>query len=533
MNFKNKLMPIAFALVLITGVFIGTRFNHSFGGKNVGRSSNAQYNKLTDLLHYIENEYVDTVDRKKLVENTIEEMLGSLDPHSAYIPAEELQAANEPLEGNFDGIGVEFHLLNDTILVVSPISGGPSEKVGIKAGDKIVEIEGKSFVGKGVTNNVVMKKLRGPGGSVVHVGVKRSGVKSPLKFAITRGKIPLYSVDVSYMVNKEVGYIKISRFGSNTYEEYMQAFKKLKKAGMQEMILDLRGNPGGYLNSAISMVDEFLPSGKLIVYTKGKAHEKEVYNATATGSFEKGKLVILIDEGSASASEILAGALQDWDRAEIIGRRSFGKGLVQEQSVFPDGSAVRLTIARYYTPTGRCIQKSYQGGLEKYNNELLDRFKHGELENADSISFSDTIKYKTPGGKIVRGGGGIMPDIFIPLDTLGQTNFSSAVYRNGIINNFSYSYVDQNRKNLQNYKSPVEFNKMFQIDSGVYGQFLEFAAKSGLKGGSGQPEKTNKMLKLYLKASIARMIWKDEGYYPIIHSDDQSVLKALEFFRKK
>jgi carboxyl-terminal processing protease len=533
MNFKNKFMPIAFALVLVTGVFIGNRLNNTFGGHLPGGSPASNYNKLNELLNYIENEYVDTVDNKKLVERTIENVLGNLDPHSGYIPAEELQSANEPLQGNFEGIGVEFHLLNDTILVVSPISGGPSERVGIQAGDRIVEIEGKNVAGKGITNSEVMKKLRGQGGTIVHVGIKRAGEKSIMKFAITRGKIPLYSMDVAYMVNSNTGFIKISRFGANTYDEYMEAFKKLKKEGMTQMILDLRGNPGGYLNSAISLADEFLDAKKLIVYTQGKSHPKEIYNASSNGSFHKGKMVILIDEGSASASEILAGALQDWDRASIVGRRSYGKGLVQEQSVFPDGSAVRLTIARYYTPTGRCIQKSYKGGLEQYNNELLNRFKRGELENADSISFSDTVKYKTPGGKILYGGGGIMPDVFVPLDTTGETGFSSAIFRNGLISSFSYVYVDKNRKMLNELKTPETFNKQFSISPQILRDFVAFAEKAGVKAGKGQLEKSSGILKIFLKAYIARLIWKEEGYFPIINSEDKTFKKAMEVLNEK
>lgn len=531
MNTKNKFLPIAFALVLITGIFLGSKLSNTLVGIPA-KSSTGQFTKLNSLLNYIQNEYVDTVNSKDLVENTIENLLSNLDPHSAYIPAEELASANESLEGNFEGIGVEFHILNDTILVVSPISGGPSEIAGIQAGDRIVIIEKENVAGKGIKNNEVMKKLRGQGGTKVKVGILRRGEKGVLYFTITRGKIPLYSVDVSYMVNENTGFIKVSRFGASTYEEYMEAFEKLKKRGMTQLILDLRGNPGGYLNSAISLADEFLEDKKMIVYTEGKAHAKEVYNATKTGLFEKGKLVLLIDEGSASASEIVAGALQDWDRAYIIGRRSFGKGLVQEQSVFPDGSAVRLTIARYYTPTGRSIQKPYKAGLEQYNNELYDRYKHGEFESADSVRFSDTLKYKTPAGKTVYGGGGIMPDIFVAIDTSGTSSLSSAVFRNGLISSFSYNYVDRNRKKIKSFETPENYKNKFTVNSELFQEFINDVKESGIKVDENDLKISSPLLKMQLKAYIARLIWKEEGFYPIINSEDKVFLKALETLEK-
>jgi carboxyl-terminal processing protease len=384
-------LPIFFSLVLILGIFIGTTFNlnTSFGGIPV--DSKNRYNKIEEIIKYIDQEYVDTVDDKKLIENTITSMLQTLDPHSAYISADELAANNEPLQGNFEGIGVEFNIVNDTIRVIDAIEGGPAEEVGVQAGDKIVKVEGKQVAGIKITNKMVMERLKGPGGTKVKISVFRNGKKALQDFTITRGTIPIYSVDVAYMVTPQTGYIKIARFAAATYEEYMSAFRKLKEKGLKNLIIDLRGNGGGYLNTATSIADEFLDNGKEILYTEGKARPRKDSKATSKGDFETGKLIVLVDDGSASASEILAGALQDNDRATIVGRRSFGKGLVQEQSEFSDGSAMRLTIARYYTPSGRCIQKPYNGDITEYYSEEYDRFKSGELENADSIKVADSL----------------------------------------------------------------------------------------------------------------------------------------------
>src|SRR3954471_4115693 len=407
-------LPIVFALVLLLGILIGRTFGFTSRNGIISINSKNPYNKIDEILHYINEQYVDTVNNKQLVEKTITTMLQNLDPHSSYLTAEDAKSNNEPLQGNFEGIGIEFNIVEDTIRVLSAIPGGPSELVGIQAGDKIVEVEGKKVAGIKITNKDVLAKLKGPGETKVKVGILRRGKSAIQNFTITRGTIPIYSVDVSYMLTPKIGYIKISRFATDTYNEYLKAFDKLQKMGMQQLVIDLRGNGGGYLNTAVSLADEFLPKGKEIVYTIGKARPRTDYKATEKGHFENGKLVILIDDGSASASEILAGAMQDNDRATIIGRRSFGKGLVQEQSEFSDGSAMRLTIARYYTPTGRCIQKTYSNGLEDYYKEEYSRYNSGELENVDSIKINDSLKYTTPGGKIVYGGGGIIPDVFVP-----------------------------------------------------------------------------------------------------------------------
>jgi carboxyl-terminal processing protease len=519
--------------MLALGMYIGMRMNEPYRRSNSLFSfRTGQFNKLNDIINYINQEYVDTVNQKKLVETTITDMLHQLDPHSAYIPADELQATNEPLEGNFDGIGVEFHIQDDTIMVVSAITGGPSDELGILAGDRIISVDGKNVANIHITSPQVMQSLRGPGGTKVKVTILRNGQTTD--YTITRGKIPIYSVDVAYMLNDQTGYIKVTHFGDRTYEEYLDAFVKLKEKGMKNLVLDLRGNPGGYLKTAIQLADEFLPDNKLIVYTEGRSRPKESYSATSRGLYSEGGLVVLIDEGSASASEIVAGALQDWDRATIVGRRSFGKGLVQEQSEFPDGSAIRLTIARYYTPTGRCIQKPYEGeGYELYENELLDRFKRGELVSSDSIHFADSLKFVTPGGHIVYGGGGIMPDVFVGLDTSGTSSYLSALNSKGLISEFAYNYLDQNRKQFKKYKSFEEFNSSFEVSGPVLEQFVSFGERNDVKRDEAGLKVSSNIIKTQVKALIARQLYKNEGYYAIMHSMDKTLLKALELVDKK
>ncbi len=531
----NKLkiwLPLLFAVLVALGIYIGMRMNEPYRHANSLFSfRTGQFNKINDVINYINMEYVDTVNQKKLVESTIEDMLHQLDPHSAYIPADELQASNEPLEGNFDGIGIEFHLQNDTIMVVTAISGGPSDALGIQAGDRIVKVNGKNVANIHITSTQVMQALRGSGGTKVKVTISRYGQLTD--YMITRGKIPIYSVDVSYMLNPQTGYIKVSHFGEHTYEEYLEGFMKLKELGMKNLVLDLRGNPGGYLKTAIQLADEFLPDKKLIVYTEGRSRPKEKYLATSRGYFEEGSLVVLIDEGSASASEIVSGAVQDWDRAILVGRRSFGKGLVQEQSEFPDGSAIRLTIARYFTPTGRCIQKPYEDNYEQYENELLDRYKKGELISSDSIHFSDSLKFTTPGGHTVYGGGGIMPDVFVGLDTSGSSNYYSSISSKGLVNEFAYNYLDDNRKSFKKYKTFDEYNKSFSVNGQILNEFISYAEKKGVKPNAEEIATSSEIICTQLKALIARQIWKNDGFYAVIHSLDVTLKKAIELIDKK
>ena len=530
---KNVFLPFWFSLILVVGIIFGIYLSSRFyGNSKQSRASSPKSDKITQLLNYIQREYVDTINNERLVDSAIESLLSSLDPHSAYIPASELAEMNEPLQGNFDGIGIEFNILDDTIYVVSALSGGPSEALGIRSGDRIISVDGKNVAGIKITNNDVIKKLRGIGGTKVNVEILRRGSKNVLKFTITRGKIPIYSVDVSYMVDNSVGYIKISRFAQTTYDEFMDALDKLKKSGMKKLVLDLRGNPGGLLNIATELTDEFLPSNKLIVFTKGKSRPKEEVFSTSGGSWEKEPLVVLIDEGSASASEILAGALQDNDRATIVGRRSFGKGLVQEQSDFPDGSAVRLTIARYYTPTGRSIQKPYVLGHQKeYAEEEWDRFKHGELLNSDSIKFNEQDKFKTPKGKIVYGGGGIMPDVFVGLDTTNRSTYLTELYISGAINQFALNYYENHKSEFLSFLSPKDFNAKYFVANELLNSLSDFAEKKEVKKISSQLNYSRDIIKRQLKASFARIIWKNEGYYFVMNESDLTIKKSLNLLQ--
>jgi len=489
--------------------------------------------KFNTLLYYIENMYVDTVNSEKLVETAIIKMLEEMDPHSTYIPKEEMSEVNEPLNGNFEGIGVQFNILKDTIFIVSPISGGPSEKLGIMAGDKIIEIDGVTVAGTGITNDDVMKKLKGPKGTHVKVGIQRKGLKELIEFDIERDKIPIYSVDASYLVEPGIGYIKVNRFAKTTLEELRTALTDLNKQGMQSLILDLQGNGGGLLNASIEMADEFLSGNKLIVYTEGRAFPKDETLASKDGLFEKGKLVVLIDEGSASASEIVSGAIQDWDRGIIVGRRSFGKGLVQRPVTLPDGSMVRLTVQKYFTPTGRCIQKPYDEGSEAYHKERYERFEKGELFNLDSLHLPDSLKYFTKYKKrVVYGGGGILPDIFVPVDTSYSSEYFSNLIRKGVINSWALTYVDKNRPQLQKQFSTIKsFISGFKMSASMHSELLSQAEKEEIVFNEEEYQRSKYAIELRIKALIGRNLFENGDFYRIINDMNPAFKKGLEILK--
>ena len=477
----------------------------------------------------ISNFYVDKVDEDKLVEEAIIKMLAQLDPHSTYSDAEEVKKMNEPLQGNFEGIGVQFQMIEDTLLVVQPVSNGPSEKVGILAGDRIVAVNDSVIAGVKMSTEDIMKRLRGPKDSKVILTIIRRGVKDPLTFTVKRDKIPILSLDASYMIQPKTGYIRINRFGATTAEEFKKAMKDLQKQGMKDLVLDLQGNGGGYLNAAIDLANEFLDQKELIVYTEGRTAQRSEFFAKGNGEFRNGRIIVLVDEYTASASEIVSGAIQDWDRGIIVGRRSFGKGLVQRPIDLPDGSMIRLTIARYYTPAGRCIQKPYDSNSD-YNKDMIDRFNRGELTNADSIHFPDSLKAQTKKlERTVYGGGGIMPDYFVPIDTTLYSDYHRNLLAKGVIMKFTMKFIENHRKDLANqYKKFDSFNDKFVINDEMLAALREMGEKEGVKFDEKQYETSLPLIKTQLKALIARDLWDMNEYFQVMNSTNQSVQKALE-----
>lgn len=488
--------------------------------------------KFTALLYHLEQNYVDSVDTEGLVEDAIVKMLAELDPHSVYIPAEEVARANEGLEGNFEGIGIQFNILHDTIIVVSPIAGGPSEKLGIMAGDKIVSIEGVNVAGVGIQNSDVTEKLRGAKDTKVNVGIRRAGVKNAIDFDIIRDKIPINSLDAAYMATDKIGYIKLNRFSKTTMDEFTMALTMLKSQGMEDLILDLQGNGGGLLETSISLADEFLESKSLVVYTEGRSYPRRDANATSKGDFESGRLVILIDEGSASASEIVSGAVQDHDRGLIIGRRSFGKGLVQRPIPLPDGSYVRLTTQKYYTPSGRSIQKPYDSGAEAYYMERIERYESGELWTQDSIKFPDSLKYYTDKNRLVYGGGGITPDIFVPIDTSQSSTLNSDLIRKGAMNSFAITYTNTNRKKLLKAHPDVpSFIANFDV-AAIIPEMKAYAIAEGTEWSDDDFATSKEMIEGRLKAMIARNLWDYSAYYQVFNPSWPSYARAIEVLSK-
>ena len=506
-------------------------FALSLQAQNYG-SSAARKLQLAEFA--IANLYVDEVDEDKIVEEAIIKMLAQLDPHSLYSNPEEGKKLNEPLHGNFDGIGVQFNMVQDTLFVVQTISGGPSEKVGILAGDRIVIVNDSTIAGIKMSTEEIMRRLRGPRGSKVDLKVLRRGVNELLPFTIKRDRIPIYSIDAAYMLKDKIGYIRIDRFGATTSKEFSDALTKLKKQGMKDLILDLQGNGGGYLNAAIDLANEFLNTKDLIVYTEGKRNPRSEFYAKGNGQFQDGKLAILIDEFSASASEIVTGAIQDWDRGIVVGRRSFGKGLVQRPVDLPDGSMIRLTVARYYTPSGRCIQKPYTN-IEKYNEDLIDRYNKGEMSNADSIHFPDSLQYTTKRlGRTVYGGGGIMPDYFVPIDTTRFTKYHRQLRDKGIILQANLKFIEKNRKAWQSkYNKFEDFDKKFEITQSMLDELITMATDAKIEFNEEEYQKSLPLLKLQLKALIARDLWDMEAYFRVINKANESVTKAVELLESK
>jgi carboxyl-terminal processing protease len=529
MEYKNKGIAIYFPIIIALAVIAGILIGRYYGGSNTENKFIIipKANKLDNVLNYIENDYVDEVSKTDIIERAIPKILEDLDPHSQYIPAVELQKVNEPLEGNFSGIGIQFNMLNDTLVVIQTVANGPSQKVGILAGDRILKVDGETVAGVSLPSDSIVGKLRGPKGTLVNVEINRRNVKDHLSFDIIRDNIPLYSVDVAYMIKPDIGFLKLNKFSATTEEEFIAAISRLRSQGMKKIVLDLRENGGGYMNAAVFIADQFLNGNELIVYTQGKAREREDFVSSPGGSCTDLDIVILIDEMTASASEILAGAIQDNDRGTVIGRRSFGKGLVQEQKPLADGSAIRLTIARYYTPTGRSIQRPYKKGLDEYYDDISFRYMHGEMENADSNKFEDSLKFVTPGGKIVYGGGGIMPDIFVPIDTIGISNYYLDIRNQGLIYRYSLKYADENRAKLSGFKTPGEFVKYLDKQA-VLRSFIAFAAKEGVKEVPRDIKTSGKILKVQLYAFIARNFLDNDGFYPIIQDIDNTLLKAVE-----
>lgn len=530
MKKSNRFMPLIMAVCVIIGIMIGSFYANHFSGNRLN-IINSGSNRLSNLLHLIDDQYVDKVNIDSLVDVAIPQILADLDPHSVYISAKDAQAVADDLKGSFSGVGIEFTIRKDTIHVQNVVKNGPAQRAGILAGDKIVSVDGKPFVGKIVTNEEAMRRLKGPKDTKVKLGVMRYGQKAVKNFTVTRGDIPQKSITATYMLDKNTGYIKVKSFGETTYPEMLIALAKLSQEGFTNLVIDLRDNTGGYMNSAIQMANEFLPKNKLIVYTIGRKSPRQNFPSDGHGSYQKIPLVVLINEGSASASEIFAGAMQDNDRATIIGRRSFGKGLVQQQLSFPDGSMIRLTIARYYTPSGRCIQKPFTAGDNKdYEEDLLTRYQHGEFFSQDSIKHHGPA-YHTSIGRTVYGGGGITPDIFVAEDTLGMTSYYKQAAMSGLILQYAFTYTDNNRPKLNTYKDMMSLSK-YLVSQNTVEQFAAYADHNGLKRRNLMIRKSHKLLERFINSRIIYNMLDDEAWTEYINADDPTIAKALSVFRE-
>ena len=530
MQNKNRFMPLIMALCVVVGILIGTFYaNHLSGNRlNIINSSG---NKLNSLLQIISDQYVDTVNMEDLVEGAMPQILSELDPHSVYISAKDVQIANDDLKGSFSGVGIEFTIREDTIHVQNVIANGPSERAGVLAGDKIVSIDDQPFVGKIVTNEEAMHRLKGPKDTKVKLGIVRYGEKKVQHFTVTRGEIPIKSVNAVYMLDEQTGYIRIKNFGENTYAELLIALAKLSEEHFSNLVIDLRGNTGGYLASAVKIANEFLPKNSLIVYTEGRKSPRQEYHSDGRGSYQQIPLVILIDEGSASASEILAGAIQDNDRGTVIGRRSFGKGLVQQPLTFADGSMIRLTVARYYSPSGRCIQKPYTSGDNKdYESDLMTRYQHGEFFSQDSIKHNGPAYHTLREHRTVYGGGGITPDIFVPEDTIGITSYYKEAAMTGLILQFAYNYTDNNRSKLNAYSDMPALAAYLQKQNTVE-LFASYAEKNGLKRRNLMIQKSHKLLERYINSRIIYNMMSEQAWTEYINADDPTIATTLKLFQ--
>ena len=525
MNENKKLivfLPLIISISIVLGITVGTQFSNKKYISNNDR-------KLNTILNMVSDGYVDTIDVNKIIEQTIPQMLSNLDPHTVYIPAKDLTEVNNELDGSFSGIGVSFFIMNDTVRIVEVLSGGPSEKAGLIAGDKIVSVNDTSFTGSKVTNQEVFKKLRGKKGSSIKLGIKRSSSDKILSYDLIRGDIPVNSIDAAYMVEKEIGYIKINKFARTTYDEFLQALVKLKNEGAERYILDLRGNGGGFMEMAILMANEFLPENSLIVYTQGREKKNnQQFWSDGNGSFQDVELAVLIDEYSASASEILAGAIQDNDRGIIVGRRSFGKGLVQRQFELTDSSAIRMTVSRYHTPSGRCIQKDYKKGGEAYSHDIYDRIISGELSNKDSIKIDTTNVFQTVHRRKVYGGGGIIPDIFVPSDTTGITSYYINISNAGLLQKYAYSYTEINREDFSKLDDYKHFLRILPSNNAILNDFVSFAAENGVPARWYYINLSKELIVNQIKALIARDIFGSEAFYPIYNKNDKMIQKAVK-----
>lgn len=529
-------LPVLLAMVLIAGFLLGMHLRMPRGSHTESRFFSIgfdRHNKINDVINYIYDAYVDSISRHDLTEETIRSLLKNLDPHSSYIPASSFRRLNDPLMGSFEGIGIEFNMIKDTVVVIVPIAGGPSERAGLMPGDRIVKVNDTVIAGVNMSTGSVVDKLMGRKGTEVNVSVFRLGVPDLMPFTLVRDKIPSYSLDIAYMLNEETGYIKLNKFSATTYKEFVVGMESLLAEGMEQLVLDLRGNTGGFLDAAIQLADELLEPGLLIVYTDGRKRPRTHARARRSGMFETQPLVILIDEWSASASEIIAGAVQDNDRGLVVGRRSFGKGLVQEQVQLGDGSALRLTVARYYTPTGRSIQNPYDDGDEAYFDDFVQRFHSGEMFSPDSIQFDDSLRFETPAGRVVYGGGGIMPDVFVPLAGENNHSFFNLVANRGHIYAFAFEYADRNRAVLEGYVDAAGFVDGFHISNAIYREFLDFARKQGTQVPGNVSAESRQMINNHLKAYIGRNIFGASAFFPVLHQKDRVLIKALETLDNK